>query len=180
MLHSLYLYSKITPIMQSINSFITYLADFPSILLGCALFVVLLYAMYLDHKLYRFTRGQTGASLEELMKACVDSVAKIEKRNELISKHALTLDERVSHAIRNAQTLRYKAFDANGSNQSFSIALLNEKGNGVIISSLHSRDRMSTFAKPITDYSSSYELTEEEVAVIHEAKEAHKSTEVED
>ena len=137
-----------------------------------------MYALYLDHKIHRFTRGNSGASLEEVMRACVDSVGKIEKRNELISKHALTLDEKVSHSLRNAQTLRYKAFDANGSNQSFSVALLNEKGNGVILSSLHSRDRMSTFAKPVVGYESSYELTEEELSVITEAKSAHKVTSV--
>lgn len=110
------------------------------------------------------------------MQQCVESVAKIEERNEVISKHALTLDERVSHAIRNAQTIRYKAFDANGSNQSFSVALVNEKGNGVVISSLHSRDRMSTFAKPIEKYESSYDLTEEELAVLDDAKISHKAT----
>lgn len=160
--------------MQSLTSFISSLPVSPVILLTCALVVVTIYAMYLDHKIHRFTRGQSGASLEDIIKACVDSVSKIEQRNELISKHALTLNDRVSHSIRNVETLRYKAFDANGSNQSFSIALLNEKGNGVIISSLHSRDRMSTFAKPVTNYDSTYELTDEEQAVIKDAKSAHK------
>ena len=166
--------------MQSFESLTKYLTADPANLLALALFIVLIYAMYLDRKIHRFTRGQTGASLEDIIKSCVDSVSKIEERNELISKHALTLDERVSHFIRNAQTLRYKAFDANGSNQSFSIAFHNEKGNGVIISSLHSRDRMSTFAKPITNYESTYELTEEEVAVIADSKTAHKQSEIED
>ena len=71
------------------------------------------------------------------------------------------------------QTIRYKAYDASGSNQSFSIALLNEHGNGVVISSLHSHDRMSTFAKPIQKYESSYGLTEEEVLVVEDAKKEH-------
>lgn len=115
-------------------------------------------------------------SLETLMRECVQSVAKIEERNEIISKHALTLNERVSHALRNAQTIRYKAFDANGSNQSFSIALVNEKGNGVIITSLHAHDRISTFAKPIERYESVYDLTEEEHSVLNDAKTSHKAT----
>ena len=158
--------------MQFIFSFFTL---HPLLILSLALFIVVIYALYLDRKIYTLTRGKTGASLEEIIQSCVESVEKIEKRNELISKHALSLDERVSHSLRNIQTLRYKAYDANGSNQSFSIALLNEKGNGVIISSLHSRDRMSTFAKPVVNYESSYELTEEEVAVIAEAKKEHKA-----
>lgn len=160
--------------MQLLTTFISSLTFSPVILLTLAVVILTIYALYLDHKIYRFTRGQNGASLEEIIKACVDSVSKIKEQNELISKHALTLNDRVSHSIRNVETIRYKAFDANGSNQSFSIALLNEKGNGVIISSLHSRDRMSTFAKPVTKYESTYELTDEEQAVINDAKSAHK------
>ena len=160
--------------MPELSVLISTVIAYPVLPLGAAFILLLIYTIYLHHKIHRFTRGQTGLSLEDIMKNCVDSVAKIEERNELISKHALTLNDRVSHALRNAQTIRYKAFDANGSNQSFSIALLNEKGNGVVISSLHSRDRMSTFAKPVEHYVSSYDLTEEEQGVVAEAKKAHK------
>jgi hypothetical protein len=160
--------------MSLISHFIAFIIASPAILLTCALGILLVYTFYLDHKIVVLTRGKTGASLEDTISACIASVTKIEERNEFISKHALTLDEKVSHALRNAQTLRYKAFDANGSNQSFSIALVNEKGNGVVISSLHSHDRMSTFAKPIEKYESTYDLTEEERHVLQEAKQAHK------
>lgn len=162
--------------MPILNSLITFIVAFPTIPVAIAFFFLLIYTIYLHRKLHKFTRGQNAMSLESLMKQCVESVAKIEERNEVISKHALTLDERVSHAIRNAQTIRYKAFDANGSNQSFSVALVNEKGNGVVISSLHSRDRMSTFAKPVEKYESSYDLTEEELAVLDDARTSHKAT----
>ena len=49
----------------------------------------------------------------------------------------------------------------------------------MVISSLHVRDRMSTFAKPIENYESTHELTEEELAVIDDARAAHK-TKIED
>ena len=146
------------------------------LLLASALFVVVCYALYLDHKVVVLTRGANGASLEETIKACIASVEGIEKRNELITTHAAELHKKMSHSLRNAQTIRYKAYDASGSNQSFSIALVNEKGNGVVISSLHTYDRMSTFAKPIEQYESMYELTEEELAVLSDAKAAHMGT----
>lgn len=158
--------------MQNIMSFIV---TNPAIPLTVAIVVLLMYMFYLDHKIVLLTRGKNGASLEETIKECLASVSTIEEKNEFISKHALNLDERVSHAIRNVQTIRYKAFDQNGSNQSFSIALVNEKGNGVIITSLHSHERMSTFAKPITNYESTYDLTEEELAVLEDAKASHKT-----
>lgn len=147
----------------------------PTILLAMTLFVVICYALYLDHKIVVLTKGTSGASLEDVIRSCITSTQAIEKRNELIIKHAETLDEKVSHSLRNAQTIRYKAFDANGSNQSFSVALVNEKGNGLVLTSLHSHERMSTFAKPLENYESSYELTEEELAVIDDARTAHQN-----
>lgn len=153
---------------------VVFISQYPYIPLAIAFVIILIYVIYLHHKIYRLTRGESGASLESIIKKCVDSVSDIEKKNEVISKHALALDTRMSQALRNAQTIRYKAFEAGGSNQSFSIALLNEKGSGVVISSLHARDRISTFAKPIEKYASIYDLTDEEKSVIHEAKISHK------
>jgi hypothetical protein len=161
-------------ISSVLSSTLFYITTFPSLPLAFAVTLLLIYVVYLHQKIHRFTRGETGASLESLIKNCVDAVAEIEKRNELISEHALSLDNRVSHSLRNAQTIRYKAFEVNGSNQSFSIALLNEKGNGVIITSLHARDRINTFAKPVEKYTSTYELTDEEREVIEESKKEHK------
>ena len=158
---------------MNISQVTTYITSYPLVTLSLAFCIFLLYVIYLHHKIHRFTRGQSGLSLESVIKQCVDAVKEIEKRNELISKHALLLDTRVSHALRNAQIVRYKAFEVNGSNQSFSIALLNEQGNGVVITSLHARDRISTFAKPIEKYISTYELTPEEESVIAESKKEH-------
>lgn len=149
----------------------------PTFLLAILLCIVVCYALYLDHKIVVLTRGKNGTSLEDVIKACIASSEAIERRNEHIIAHASKLDEKMSHALRNVQTMRYKAYDTNSSNQSFSIALVNEKGNGVILSSLHSHERMSTFAKPIENYESMYELTEEELAVLDDAKAAHKKSE---
>lgn len=162
--------------MEFFSRFITLIVDNPVAPLTLAIAILLIYIFYLDHKIVVLTRGKSGASLEEVIRACLLSVAEIERKNELISKHALTLEEKVATSLRNAQTIRYKAFDQNGSNQSFSVALVNEKGNGVVISSLHSHDRMSTFAKPVESYESTYELTEEELHVLEEAQKAHRAS----
>lgn len=145
-------------------------------LLALCLISLALYTIYLHRKITHFTQGATAQSLEDTILACIDSVKAIEDRNELISSHALSLEERLKDSLRNAQTLRFKALDTNASNQSFSVALLNEKGNGVVITTLHVRDRVSTFAKPITNYASTYELTDEEREVIDTSRKEHKGT----
>lgn len=160
--------------MIAFTHFLSYLVANAAIPLAIGFVILLVYVFYLDHKIVVLTRGKSGMSLEDVIKDCIASTTEIEKRNEFISKHALILEDKVSHSIRNAQTLRFKAYEVNGSNQSFSVALLNEKGNGVVLSSLHSHDRMSTFAKPVENYESTYELTEEELHVIEESKAAHK------
>lgn len=136
--------------------------------------ITLIYTTSLHIKIKKFTKGKDAKSLESLISECVSGINEIQKRNEVIAEHALQLDERISNAIRNIQTIRYKAFEINGSNQSFSIALLNEKGNGVIISSLHHNDRVSTFAKPVEKYESTYDLTDEEKEVLKKSKDEHK------
>ena len=50
-----------------------------------------------------------------------------------------------------------------------SIALMNDESNGVVISSLYARDRMSIFAKPITGGKSEFELSSEEKDVLAKA-----------
>ena len=46
--------------------------------------------------------------------------------------------------------------------------MLNEEGDGVVFSSLYSRERMSIFAKPIKNNKSEYELSDVESAIVTE------------
>ena len=65
--------------------------------------------------------------------------------------------------------MRYNAFADVGGKQSFATAILSEDGNGVVISSMYSRERVNVYAKPINNFSSEYELSKEEVQAIKEA-----------
>jgi len=71
--------------------------------------------------------------------------------------------------VRNIETVRFNPFIDAGSNQSFAIAMLNDEGNGVVMSSLYARDRMSIFAKPIVRGKSEFELSSEEKEVLSKA-----------
>jgi uncharacterized protein YlxW (UPF0749 family) len=125
-------------------------------------------------KLRKLFRGSKASSLESLISECVEKISLLEKHDEMLGDHAINLETRLSQAVRNVSTIRYKAFETGTSNQSFAIALVDEKGNGVVISSLHMNDRVSTYAKPVAGYKSTYDLTNEEKQVLHDSKEAHK------
>ena len=156
------------------ETFIATFSQYGQLPLAVALGILLCYTIYLHFRLRQLTKGSSASSLEGIIRTALDNALTIQKENEDIKNHAISLDKRLSQALRNAQTLRYKAFETGGSNQSFSIAFLNEQGYGVVLTSLHARDRISTFAKPVEKYGSTFELTDEERAVIEDAKNAHR------
>ncbi len=81
------------------------------------------------------------------------------------------MNTKISRSAQSIETVRFNPFKGTGSggNQSFATAILNENGDGVILSSLYSSDRVSIFAKPILKLESTYELTEEEIQALHAA-----------
>ena len=157
------------------SSLVEYILTYPALPLSVALALLLVYVVYLHYKISIFTRGENAKSLESVIRTYLDRVDDLKKHDELIAEHALKLEKRLSQSIRNVSTMRFKAFDQNGSNQSFAVALVNELGNGLILSSLHHRDRVSVFAKPVSGYTSTHDLTEEESAELEESKQAHKN-----
>lgn len=82
------------------------------------------------------------------------------------------LENKLKDNIQNVEIIRFNPFknDGIGGDQSFAITLLNKKGSGVIISSLYARDKVSVFAKPIENWQSKYELSEEEKSVLNKTK----------
>ena len=66
--------------------------------------------------------------------------------------------------------LRFNPFDDAGGNMSFCLALLDDYDNGVVISSLHSREGTRIYAKTVNHGLSDSKLTAEEMQVIKEAK----------
>jgi hypothetical protein len=84
------------------------------------------------------------------------------------------VEKRLGRSIQGIGTVRFNPFRGNGEggNQSFASSFLNEKGDGVIISSLYSRDHVSVFSKPVKEYKSEYELTQEEKDSMEKAKQS--------
>ncbi len=87
-----------------------------------------------------------------------------------INNHLITVDSRLNKSIRKVETVRFNPFLDAGGNQSFAISFINDEGNGVVLSSLYARDRMSIFAKPITGGKSEFELSSEEKEVLKKSK----------
>lgn len=65
------------------------------------------------------------------------------------------------------ELLRYNPYDNTGGDQSFTISLLDGKGDGVVVTSLHARSGTRVFAKPVSEGKGhKYELSKEEQEVV--------------
>lgn len=75
----------------------------------------------------------------------------------------------IEGSVRKVALLRYDAFEDVGGRLSFSCALLDAKGNGVVMTSINGRQDTRVYAKPIADGRSAYNLSIEEEEAIRQA-----------
>ncbi|MBI2096163.1 MAG: DUF4446 family protein [Candidatus Taylorbacteria bacterium] len=140
------------------------------------LFITLLLALAIlkiERRLQRLLTGKKGENLDEIVETIGKELSASKKWREMLENYLETVEKRVRKSIRGVRTIRFNPFKGTGSggNQSFATAFLNEEGEGVVVSSLYSRDRVSVFAKPLKPDGSEFELTDEEREAIKSAKE---------
>jgi len=120
----------------------------------------------MNARIKRIMRGKTGRDIEEGIASIDKKLIAIENNEELLAEAIEHVDKRLRSSIRSVEMTRFNPFEDQGGNHSFAISLVNERGDGVVISSLYSRERMSVFAKHIKKGKSDIELTEEEQDVL--------------
>ncbi|MEA2721877.1 MAG: hypothetical protein QOJ39_3741 [Candidatus Eremiobacteraeota bacterium] len=68
--------------------------------------------------------------------------------------------------------VRYNAFSDVGSDLSYALALLNREGDGVVLSSIYSREDTRTYGKAVAGFKPAADSSEEELAAIAKARAA--------
>lgn len=147
-------------------------AKFELIFIVVSSLAILIYAFWVwntERRLKRFFLGKKGKDLEDTISILSKEIENLKTSRDKAEKELITINTKLRKSIRGLETIRFNPFPDQGSNQSFAIGMLNEDGDGVVISSLYSRDRMSIFAKPIKKGTSTYELSEEERAALEKA-----------
>jgi hypothetical protein len=68
--------------------------------------------------------------------------------------------------------VRYDAFAGSGSGLSYALALLNRQGDGVVLTSIYSREDTRTFGKPVASFRPTVQASGEELEAIERARQA--------
>ena len=134
------------------------------------LIVLIFWVIRTEMRLKKFFLGKKAKDLEESLNHIINELNNLQKSEKEISLQISNIEGRLKRSIQGVETIRFNPFQDSGGNQSFAIGLLNESGDGVVISSLYARDRVNVFAKPIKNHKSVYDLTEEEKEALQKAK----------
>lgn len=110
-------------------------------------------------------------NLEEVL----DYFKNLEKDFEKLSKELENLKKESQFFVQKVGIVRFNPFSEVGGNQSFSIALLDRNDNGIVITSLYTREGNRVYGKPIKAGLSEYSLSEEEKKAIEKAKYGNKN-----
>ena len=73
-------------------------------------------------------------------------------------------------AVRQPVVVRYDAFGDMGGRMSWSLALLDEGGNGVVLTSIHGRSEARSYAKALQDWTCEQPLSPEEEKAVEAAR----------
>jgi len=138
-------------------------------IISAVIVIILLWILVIELRLKRIFAGTKARNLEEMIVVVGKKLNQLEESQTKIDQHLITIDNRLNKSIRNIETIRFNPFVDAGGNQSFAIAFMNDEGDGVVMSSLYARDRMSIFAKPIKKGKSEFELSSEEKNVLEKA-----------
>ena len=77
-----------------------------------------------------------------------------------------------AQAMRHLAVVRYDAFGDMGGHLSWSLALLDDSGDGIVLTSIHGRSEARTYAKNVTGWSSEQQLSPEEEEAVRFARTA--------
>lgn len=135
---------------------------------GVVIVLLVAWIFILEQRIKKLVSGKNGASLEDTITANQQSLEELSKFRKNIEEELARLNGRMKKKIHGAKTLRFNPFHGRGTggNQSFATALLDEDGDGVVLSTLYSREKVSVFAKPVVNRTSEFELTDEEREVL--------------
>lgn len=130
--------------------------------------ISLVYVLVLGRRLRRMRRALRGrpvASGQQIPESAESLALEIAGIRDEVGE----LRDAVEHAVQRVGIVRFDAFEDMGGMLSFAVALLDETGSGVVLSSINGRNETRIYAKPIEGGASRIHLSGEEEEAIRRA-----------
>ena len=120
----------------------------------------------LDLRLQWLTRGEDGESLEGVLNWHLDAVGHVADEVDQLAARTAVLESVSPRALQRVGIVRFNPFEDTGGNQSFALALLDARDDGIVISSLHTRTATRIYAKALSRGRADGALSDEETQAV--------------
>ena len=120
-------------------------------------------------KYENFMEGKDARSLEPLLKERFKEIEDLKRINAKNVKNIKFLLDKIHYSYQKVGIVKYDAFHEMGGKLSFALTMLDNKNNGFIINSMHSREGCYMYIKEIVAGESYIELGEEETESLEKA-----------
>lgn len=139
-------------------------------ILAVLLIVSMVKIKRLNEKYAMFMKGSNGKDLESSIFSRFKDIDKMKTDIEYMSGKLNIACETLLNSYQKMSIIKYDAFKEMGGKLSFSLAMLDDKNNGYILTSVHTRDGCYTYVKEIIKGESFVVLAEEERKALEDAK----------
>ena len=117
-----------------------------------------------------FFSGKDAQNLESVLREQLENTKELDQEIQELFEISNRLRDLCLKSIHKTAVLRFNPFKEAGGNQSFSVALLDGKNSGAVLSSIHTREGTRVYAKPVVSGEpDGFPFTEEEKTAIQEA-----------
>lgn len=153
------------------------MAELAVTLAAAALVVALLNLLVVAYIAVRMLRSgrrrgkprTSGADLEGLITAQSERIDALRRELSALDEHVRRVEDDGRRAVARVGVVRFNPFEDTGGNQSFAVALLDRRDDGIVISSLHSRQQTRLYLKSITGGRAEAALSAEEAEALRRA-----------
>lgn len=155
--------------MEQLVFYVTIALSVVSIILAVVLIIVLCKLKTLKRRVDSLTRGKDTESLEDIIVSYLERVESLEEGEEITRAALNAIKDNLKITYQKAGLVKYDAFREMSGALSYSLALLDKENNGVLISSMYSREGCYTYAKEIIKGESKINLSDEEAEALKQA-----------
>jgi len=138
--------------------------------LSISTIVLIIFSVHLHRRLRSFMVGKDALSLESVLAWLTKKNAEVDDTLQVHKEALENLDARIKKSVRGYSLVRYDAYEDNGGNQSFASGIIDERGDGFILSVITNRNHVGIYAKPIGRGTALSSLTPEEELALETAK----------
>ncbi len=117
-----------------------------------------------------FSGMEENGTIEETLKYHFSNVKGVKDKLKDIQNNYSYLSNIAAASIQKTAIIRFNPFKHTGGDQSFVLALLDNHDNGLLLTSIHSREGTRIYIKPITYGSSDHTLSKEEKSALETAQ----------